>query len=393
MDSANTEKASPNSDMNFEPQKFFIGLMDFFTILLPGALFTYLVEEKSWVWFFGAKLKPTGPEGWIVFLVSSYLLGHFIFLLGVWWDELYDAIWGRTLNKRIQRLARTGHLTCLLQRALLWLAFKNENDLAMERVKKIKGNYLKSLQSKDAINTFQWAKARLALEKPDALASVQRFEADSKFFRSLAVVLLLVLVFFLPVVPGKWWCTLLGCVVLWPMAFWRYVEQRHKATNQAYWFIITMEGQRGKVSIPPRTFEADEPTHAGGVVFKMQGGTAKFLLVEAKKNPDELVLPKGHVELDELHKEAAVREVYEEAGVWACIEAEIEDKPIPVNGEKIPVRFFLMEAIEERRSMEPLRGHKWLPLDEAKEKATYPETRDLLEAAKQLMETSRSPRT
>ena len=29
--------------MNFEPQNFFVGLMDFFSILLPGALLTYLL--------------------------------------------------------------------------------------------------------------------------------------------------------------------------------------------------------------------------------------------------------------------------------------------------------------------------------------------------------------
>lgn len=29
--------------MNFEPQKFFIGLMDFFSILLPGALLSWLL--------------------------------------------------------------------------------------------------------------------------------------------------------------------------------------------------------------------------------------------------------------------------------------------------------------------------------------------------------------
>lgn len=29
--------------MNFDPQTFFIGLMDLFSILLPGALLTYLV--------------------------------------------------------------------------------------------------------------------------------------------------------------------------------------------------------------------------------------------------------------------------------------------------------------------------------------------------------------
>lgn len=26
-----------NTEMNFEPQKFFIGLMDFFSILMPGS--------------------------------------------------------------------------------------------------------------------------------------------------------------------------------------------------------------------------------------------------------------------------------------------------------------------------------------------------------------------
>src|SRR4030095_12993940 len=32
--------------MNFDPQKFFIGLLDFFSILLPGALLTYLLRDE-----------------------------------------------------------------------------------------------------------------------------------------------------------------------------------------------------------------------------------------------------------------------------------------------------------------------------------------------------------
>ena len=31
--------------MSFEPQKFFFGLMDFFSILLPGALVTFLLMD------------------------------------------------------------------------------------------------------------------------------------------------------------------------------------------------------------------------------------------------------------------------------------------------------------------------------------------------------------
>ena len=33
--------------MNFDPQKFFIGLMEFFSILLPGALLTYLLMGEG----------------------------------------------------------------------------------------------------------------------------------------------------------------------------------------------------------------------------------------------------------------------------------------------------------------------------------------------------------
>lgn len=32
--------------MNFDPQKFFIGLMDFFSILLPGALLIFLLRSE-----------------------------------------------------------------------------------------------------------------------------------------------------------------------------------------------------------------------------------------------------------------------------------------------------------------------------------------------------------
>ena len=37
------DQISERQIVNFEPQKFFIGLMDFFSILLPGALLTYLL--------------------------------------------------------------------------------------------------------------------------------------------------------------------------------------------------------------------------------------------------------------------------------------------------------------------------------------------------------------
>ena len=42
--------------MNFEPQKFFIGLVDFFSIFMPGALLTYLVKDWAALKFLGSSL-------------------------------------------------------------------------------------------------------------------------------------------------------------------------------------------------------------------------------------------------------------------------------------------------------------------------------------------------
>jgi hypothetical protein len=87
-------RANLDPVMNFDPQKFFIGLMDFFSILLPGALLTYLlIGEVGPVVLGDRYAKLPGMEAWADFLVASYLLGHLVFLLGSWLDEFYD--WAR----------------------------------------------------------------------------------------------------------------------------------------------------------------------------------------------------------------------------------------------------------------------------------------------------------
>ncbi len=68
----------------------------------------------------------------------SYLLGHLVFLLGSWLDEFYD--WARryTLNRQIALLARRDRLLPWLARALIWLVFKGERNLAVNRAVRIK---------------------------------------------------------------------------------------------------------------------------------------------------------------------------------------------------------------------------------------------------------------
>lgn len=64
----------PARAMNFELQNFFVGLMDFFSILLPGALLTYLLADQVGPVVLGDRSRREGPRnpralfrfGWIL---------------------------------------------------------------------------------------------------------------------------------------------------------------------------------------------------------------------------------------------------------------------------------------------------------------------------------------
>lgn len=365
--------------MNFEPQKFFIGLVEFFSIVLPGALLTWLLMDEVGPVVLGDRhAKLAGAEGWAAFLFASYLLGHLVFLLGSWLDEFYDWVRRYTLNTQIALLARRGRMLPWPARALMWLVFKRERDLAVNRAGMIKQQALGALRAKDAINTFQWSKAWLNAESPASLAVVQRFEADSKFFRCFTVVLLLLLVAW----PWHHHWSLSGISVvlaLLLLALWRYMEQRHKATNQAYWSVITLTAKDGKVVFDKAVPATNGPTHAGGVVFRLRGNSTEYLLVEATNDASQWVLPKGHLEEGETLREAAVREVYEETGVWVRIVGDLGDATWSVNGSAVTTHFFLMQAVGRGILQEKDRCHEWLTLPEAIAKASHNETRELLE--------------
>ena len=99
--------------MNFEPQKFFIGLVDFFSILMPGALLAYLGKDWAGSVLLGQPgFRLDGAEAWMVFLFASYLLGHFAFLLGTLLDVPYDWLRKCTYLGQIEkRLAKGKRLS------------------------------------------------------------------------------------------------------------------------------------------------------------------------------------------------------------------------------------------------------------------------------------------
>jgi hypothetical protein len=171
--------------MDFDPQKWFIGLMDFFSILLPGALLTYLLMDAVGPVLLTERYgKLAGAEGWAAFIFASYLFGHLVFLLGSWLDEFYDWARGYTLNVQIRRLALRNKLLPWPLRLGVWAVFRRESNHAVRRAEQVKKRLLSPLQADQAVNTFQWCKVWLNVESQPCLQAVQRLEADSKCGRS-----------------------------------------------------------------------------------------------------------------------------------------------------------------------------------------------------------------
>jgi 8-oxo-dGTP pyrophosphatase MutT (NUDIX family) len=375
--------------MSFEPEKFFVGVIDFFSILLPGAVLTYLLKDAAGPRILdGGYSHLQGTEGWAVFLFSSYLLGHFLFFIGSWLDDFaYDPLRKMTDKEQITRLLAGRELSPKALRWLAWLCFKEDADAAVDRVIPIKRNYLNRIESPRAVNAFQWCKARLTTEHRDALATVNRFEADSKFFRSFVPVLLVVLGTALH--HRQWWLAI-GSMVAMGLAFVRYMEQRFKSTQQAYWHILTLEaGKEPSPSNAERSSASEKnavaPSHAGGVVFRKERSQTEYLLVQATRDIEVWVLPKGHIELGEDPRRCAIREVKEETGVWARISKELKISEYMLADEIVRVQFYLMKAIDEGKQEDRWREHKWLPLEQALNLTKmYPESQELLTLAGQM---------
>jgi ADP-ribose pyrophosphatase YjhB (NUDIX family) len=321
-----------------------------------------------------------GNEHPIIFLFVSYLLGHFIFLIGAKFldDLLYEEISKKRFAKQVESILGSEKLTPKIMRGLADYFFKSYANRSLIKVVRIKAHYLNPLQASEAINAFQWAKIRLNLNHPTANMEVQRHEVNSKFFRSLLIVFLFFIL----------WCLWFGrwdiAIAILPLvllASWRYIEQRMKAVRLAYWYIISLEAEDHEGYRENTKNGETEFTHAGGIVFREKGKKKEFLLVKTKKPPYEWVLPKGHIELGESSKETAIREVREETGVWAKIIQHQGKSKFELNRKVINVEFFLMESLEVGKSPEG-RNRGWFCLDIAIEKLEHEDNKSLLRLLK-----------
>ena len=127
----------------------------------------------------------------------------------------------------------------------------------------------------------------------------------------------------------------------------------------------------------------DSPTHAGGVVVRGRGADLRVLLVTAKRQPNQWVFPKGHIEAGETVEEAAIREVEEEAGVVATVSQPIGTLEFRNMRGVVRAQFFLMAFVSEGAPRED-RRRAWFTAEEARQALGYEDARMLVAKAAQL---------
>jgi 8-oxo-dGTP pyrophosphatase MutT (NUDIX family) len=132
---------------------------------------------------------------------------------------------------------------------------------------------------------------------------------------------------------------------------------------------------------------------SGGVVYRRSDDAIEVVLASRRTRRGQLAwgLAKGGIEAGESREEAAIREVREETGLTAEIEADLGDTKYMYVWDEIRIRktvhFFLMRHtggdVDDRDDeMEEIR---WFPLERAIKRAAYRGERDMLVKASELL--------
>jgi 8-oxo-dGTP pyrophosphatase MutT (NUDIX family) len=120
---------------------------------------------------------------------------------------------------------------------------------------------------------------------------------------------------------------------------------------------------------------------AGAVVYRKDDHGIRILLVRARRNPEDWIFPKGHVEPGESADEAAVREAEEEAGVTGRVVTPLAP-PVrfALDDRRVEVEYFLVEFEREVKPQER-REQAWLTPREALKRLTNDAAKAVLERA------------
>jgi hypothetical protein len=204
-----------------KPGDLMIGILDFFAVLLPGAIATWLLSPHLPDDLRRSLQVGSGEDAsivpWIVYLLTSYALGHFVFMGGSRLDPVYDR-W----RKRTKPL---------------------EAEVPYQAAKKLRHKLTPSLPG-DGFSTFKWARSYIGVHSPQARVEIDRIEATSKFFRGMVVISVALAAHFLIVRLNA--ALAAGAVLVCVLSFWRYCDQRWKMTELTYATAVIVHETKAK---------------------------------------------------------------------------------------------------------------------------------------------------
>jgi hypothetical protein len=239
-----------------KPGDFFLGIIDFFSTLVPGAIATYLLTSS--VIFQNFQHSPSIPrnsaEAWTIFLVFSYVVGHLIAAIGsIFLDPVYDRIyakWKRTTVKYVKSMLTPDQKYSLWRR--IEFVFKEINskgrikppeDELLKVAKILKKQQLEKIAYSAQVpplnisNTYWWAGTIVRTNIPAGAMEVDALAAQSKLFRSLTLLIPLV---FIWLNRFDFKTTFIAIIIL-ILCFHRFLRLRWDATERTYeYFIVSM---------------------------------------------------------------------------------------------------------------------------------------------------------
>ncbi len=143
----------------------------------------------------------------------------------------------------------------------------------------------------------------------------------------------------------------------------------------------------------PRKTETRTEVSAGGVVYRRGTDGIEVVLAARRTRRGDLAwgLAKGGIEADETPEQAAVREVREETGIEAEIEASLGETRYFYVWEGVRIRktvhFFLMRATggDPDDRDDEMEDVQWFPLERSLKRAAYRGEREVLGRAAEIL--------
>jgi 8-oxo-dGTP pyrophosphatase MutT (NUDIX family) len=147
-----------------------------------------------------------------------------------------------------------------------------------------------------------------------------------------------------------------------------------------------MPGRNGfPVGVP--TFLMAKIEQAGAIVVRPGKSGPRILLVTARRNPNNWIFPKGHVESGETLKAAALREAREEAGVEGKVAAKAGSMTFDFGSNRYRVHYYVVRTADPGQEREG-RRLRWFRYKQALRQLSYDEARDLLREAWPVIKTA-----